>query len=241
MSKYAWLCMLFLPWVVAAQDAEDILRRADRTRVPAQSFVWDITVTTYEGNRPPSTRGFEVYMQGTEKSLVKFVAPPRYLGQSVLYLNRDLWIYLPEAGKPVRVPLAQRLVGQVANGDLARTNYAGDYLPTLVGRDQVNGLETYVLSLTAKTKEVTYAAIKYWVTTETFLPVKAEFYAGTGTLLKTGSFDAYTELAGHLRLTRLTFVDAVRKDMQSTMDFSNLRVRALPDRYFDKQSMKTLD
>jgi outer membrane lipoprotein-sorting protein len=241
MSKLLCLLLCLVPLVVLAQDAEEILRHADQIRVPAQSFLWDVTITTHEGARPPVVNSFEVYVKSVDKSFVKFVAPARTVGQSLLYLNRDLWISLPDAGKPVRMPLAQRLVGQVSNGDLARTNYADDYTPTLAGREPVEGVETYVLALAAKTREVTYAAIKYWVATETFHPVKAEFYAGTGTLLKTGSFEAYTELAGRLRPARLTFVDAVRKDCKSTLAFSNLRVRELPDKYFDKSYMKTLD
>jgi hypothetical protein len=72
-------------------------------------------------------------------------------------------------------------------------------------------------------------------------PVKAEFYAGTGTLLKTGTFEPPTEVDGRRLVPRLTFVDAIRKDRKSVMDFGEVKVRDLPDKYFDKNYMKTLD
>jgi Outer membrane lipoprotein-sorting protein len=226
---------------VAADNAEEIVRRADLARRPGESFVWKVVITSTEGEKAPTVDGFEVFVKGARKSFVKFVAPPRSVGRSLLALDRDLWIYLPDAGRPVRIPLAQRLVGQVANGDLARVDYAGDYDVRLVGTEQVEGVECHVLDLKAKTKDVTYAAIKYWVVRDGPRPAKAEFYAGTGTLLKTGTFDELKEIHGRRLVTRLTFVDAIRRDRRSVLQFGDVKVRELPEKYFDKNYMKTLD
>ncbi|MBI3636455.1 MAG: outer membrane lipoprotein-sorting protein, partial [Candidatus Rokubacteria bacterium] len=225
----------------AAQDASDIVAKADQARRPGEAFIWKATITSYEGTKAPTVNVYEVYVKGTAKSLVRFVAPARDVGRSLLALDRDLWIYLPEAGKPVRIPMSQRLVGQVANGDIARTNYAGDYAPKLSGTEAVDGVPCYVLDLAATSKDVTYAAIKYWVGREGLRPVKAEFYAGTGTLLKTGTFDGYREFEGRTLATRLTLMDAIRKDKKSVIEFSELRVRDIPDKLFNKNSMKSLD
>lgn len=222
-------------------EAADIVRDADRARRPGESFVWKITITSHEARKAPSVDSFEVFVKGVGRSFVKFVAPPRNVGRSLLALGRDLWIYLPDAGKPVRIPLSQRLVGQVANGDIARTDYAGDYDASLLGDESADGVACHVLDLKAKTKEVTYAAIKYWVSRDGRRPVKAEYYAGTGTLLKTGSFDRVTPIAGQFLATRLTLVDAIRKDRRSVLDYGEVTVRDLPDKYFDKTYMKTLD
>src|SRR5437899_3287946 len=203
-----------------ADEATDLVREADRARRPADSFVWKISITSQEAKKAPSVDGFEVFVKGAGRSFVKFVAPPRSVGRSLLALGRDLWIYLPDAGKPVRIPFSQRLVGQVANGDIARADYTGDYDATLVVEDLVEGVACHVLDLKAKTKEVTYAAIKYWVAKDGRRPVKAEFYAATGTLLKTGTFDTFKELApGRVLATRLTLVDAIRKDKRSVLDY----------------------
>jgi outer membrane lipoprotein-sorting protein len=209
-----------------ADEAADIVRDADRARRPGDSFVWQITITSQEAKKAPTVDGFEVYVKGNGRSFVKFVAPPRNLGRSLLALGRDLWIYLPDAGKPVRIPFSQRLVGQVANGDIARTDYAGDYDARLLGEESVDGVACHVLDLKAKTKDVTYAEIKY---------------SGTGTLLKTGFFDGFKEIAGHLLSTRLTLIDAIRTDKKSVLDYGEVTVRDLPDKYFDKNYMKTLD
>ena len=198
-------------------------------------------ITSEEAKKTPSVDDFQVFAKTGGRVLVKFVAPPRSVGRSLLALGRDLWIYLPDAGKPVRIPLSQRLVGQVANGDIARADYAGDYEATLVGDDAVDGLACHVLDLKAKTRDVTYSAIKYWVSKDGRRPVQAEFYAGTGTLLKTGRFENFKNVNGRPLATRLTLTDAIRKDRRSVLDYGEISVRPLPDKYFDKNYMKTLD
>jgi outer membrane lipoprotein-sorting protein len=225
-----------------ADEAAEIVRDADRFRRPAESFVWKISITSEEARKAPTVDGFEVYVKGAGRSFVKFVAPARNVGRSLLALGRDLWIYLPDAGKPVRIPFSQRLVGQVANGDIARADYAGDYDATLLGQEPIGSVACHVLELKARSKEVTYASIKYWVAREDRRPVKAEFFAGTGTLLKTGSFAAFREVApGRVLATRLTLVDAIRKDRTSILDYGEITIHDLPEKYFDKNFMKSLD
>ncbi|HET7341173.1 MAG TPA: outer membrane lipoprotein-sorting protein, partial [Methylomirabilota bacterium] len=88
----------------------------------------------------------------------------------------------------------------------------------------------------------TYAGIKYWVTRDGRRPHRAEFYAATGTLLKTGTFESFKEIVpGHTLATRLTLVDGIRKDKRSVLDYGAITVRDLPEKYFDKNYMKSLD
>ena len=243
MSKAALALLLLATATPAfADEAADIVRDADRFRRPAESFVWKISITSHEAKKAPSVDGFEVFVKGSGRSLVKFVAPPRNVGRSLLALGRDLWIYLPDAGKPVRIPFSQRLVGQVANGDVARADYSGDYDAKLLGEETVDGAACHVIDLKARTKDVTYAAVKYWVSKDGRRPVKAEFYAATGTLLKTGTFEGFKEVVpGAVLATRLTLVDGIRKDKSSVLDYGSIVVRDIPEKYFDKNSMKSLD
>ncbi len=247
-SRPAVLLTLVVALVLGAGSAacggegSALVRHADAARRPAPSFVWKVTITSQEAKKAATVDGYEVYVKGVARTFVKFTAPARNVGRSLLALDRDLWIYLPDAGKPVRIPLAQRLVGQVANGDIARVDYAADYAASLVGEESIDGTPCHVLDLKAKTKDVTYAAVKYWVSKDTRRPVKAEFYAGTGTLLKTGRFGVFKDVgAPHAIATQLTLADAIRKDRISTLEFGQITIRELADKFFDKNYMKTLD
>ena len=54
-------------------------------------------------------------------------------------------------------------------------------------------------------------------------------------------FEKLPHVGGHLLATRLTLTDAIRKDKRSVLDYGEVSVRELPDKYFDKNYMKTLD
>ena len=70
---------------------------------------------------------------------------------------------MPEVSQPVRISLAQRLTGQVANGDLARANFSGDYNPKIVRTESIGNEKYLVLELTAVDRSVTYQRVMYWV------------------------------------------------------------------------------
>lgn len=246
-------CLLFIALLLLvtqiipgmAQTAEEIVQRADEVRRPAQrgqDFIWTITITSIEPGKTPEVNGYEVFVKGLGKAVfVKFTAPPREVGRSLLALDRDLWIYLPAAGKPVRIPFSQRLVGRVASGDIARVDYTGDYDAEIVGGDSIDGQACYLLNLIAKTKEVTYASVKYWVAKESFRPMKAEFYTLSGKLLKTGSWENYQLVNGQSHPMRLTLIDGIKKDSISILDYSNFRLQNIPEKLFNKNYMKQLE
>ena len=79
-------------------------------------------------------------------------------------------------------------MGDAANGDIASTNYADDYIGTLSGEEPVKGEACHVLDLKAASKNVTYDRIRYWVSKERLVGVKAEFYTLSGKLFKTAEF-----------------------------------------------------
>ena len=129
--------------------------------------------------------------------------PASERGQIMLMKGHDLWIFLPSVSQPVRLPLAQRLTGAVANGDLARANFAGDYKPQLLRTEKVDGEPMYVLELTAVDRSVTYHRVLYWVRQSNYWPHKAEFYSLSDRLLKTCLYQKFERMAGRVRPTRL--------------------------------------
>jgi len=221
--------------------ARSIVERADAVRFPSESFQVEVTVKSRSGNEELEPRVYRVSSKGTENTIVQTLAPANERGQNMLMRGRDLWIFMPSVSQPVRLSLSQRLTGQVANGDLARANFSGDYDPTLVGAEQVDGKEYYVLELVASQRGVTYPKVKYWVQKSNMHPHKAEFYSVSGRLLKTASYGDFGQLGGRVRPTKLVLTDALKPADVSVMTYSDLKRVELPDRFFTKDYMKKLD
>jgi outer membrane lipoprotein-sorting protein len=220
--------------------ADEILRRADEVRNPTLDYTVKVMVTSKKPNGSSRIHVYEVMVSGRDNAVVKTIKPPVDKGRVLLMRDKDLWAFLPSVSKPLRVSFRERLIGEVANGDLARTNFSGDYTPTLVGMEEQDGRECYRLDLVANADDVTYARVVLWVERETFHPRRAEFYAVSGRLLKTCSYARYLEMGGRLRPTQLLMSDATVKGQYSILDYDAMTVAPLPEKYFTKDYLKRL-
>jgi len=238
----ALLALLAIASPAAAQPtAQEILRRADAMRLPQEGYEMVVRVRSTEDGRATEDRTYKILSKGNENTLVLTVEPAAERGQVLLMKARDLWIFLPRVSQPVRLSLAQRLTGQVANGDLARANFAGDYNARLSGTERVGGDSMYVLELAAVDRRVTYQRVRYWVRQKDFRPYKAEFYSVSDRLLKSCTYEEFRTLGGQPRPTRLVMVDALNKGSSSTLLYSDLKLRELPDHVFTKEYLRRLE
>lgn len=228
------------PAEVVDEAAVRIVAKADEIRFPRDSFQTEIEVQNFSDGQAGESRTFRILSRGNENTIVLTLEPASERGQALLMRGRDLWIFMPSVSQPVRLSLAQRLTGQVSNGDLARANFTGDYTPRLTGTETLDGVSTHVLELTAVDRGVTYAKVKYWVAEKDGRPLKAEFYALSGRLLKTCRYEAFKELAGRIRPTRLVMEDALKKGEISVLSYSNMALKDLPERIFTREYLRRL-
>ena len=228
--------------VGSAEDdsAKTILERSDRIRFPQVGYQVNVKITTTAANRDPDARDYEIFSKGNDRTIVRTLSPASDKGQVLLMKDRDLWLFMPSISQPVRLSASQKLTGQVANGDLARANYTGDYVPMIIKTDTIEN-ETYnVLELKANDRSVTYHRVVYWVNKNNNWPHKAEFYAVSGKLLKTCLYQNFKEVAGSVRPTTLTMLDALTEGSKSVLEYSKFQQRELPDKYFSKDYLTKL-
>ena len=223
-----------------AQAAKIILEKADEIRFPRAGFQVDIDINTTQDGEASERRKYRVLSKGNANTVVMVTEPASERGQIILMKDSDLWVFLPDVSQPVRLSLSQRLTGQVANGDLARANFAGDYVPQILRTDTIEGQNYVVLELLAAGKGVTYHKVLYWVHQSSNRPYKAEFYSVSNRLLKTARYENYQPMLGATRPTRLVMQDALRKGEQSVLEYTDMRTRDLPDRVFTKEYLRRL-
>lgn len=220
--------------------ARSILEKSDAIRFPAQGFQVDVDIASSSPGTTTEHRKYRILSKGNENTVVMILEPASERGQIMLMKDRDLWVFMPDVSQPIRLGLAQRLTGQVANGDLARANFSGDYTPKLLRTEKLDGDDYYVLELDAVDRSVTYHQVLLWVNKSNYRPYKAEFHALSGRLLKTSFYENYETMAGKQRPTRLLIQDALKSGDTSVLDYSNMKLRDLPDKVFNKDYLKKL-
>jgi outer membrane lipoprotein-sorting protein len=218
---------------------DEILRLSDQNRNGWTSYSVLTTIMNYEDDELKEQGLFEASIKGMDKTLVKFLNAD-VKGEYLLMVEDDMWIYMPNTRKPIRITPLQRLMGNASNGDVARTRYAEDYAAKLKKEESVSGVPCYLLELTAKRDGATYKRIDYWVEKETNRPKKAEIYLISGKHYKSIVFDRYEETAGKTLLTQMTITDRLREGRITVMKYSSYSEKQMPEKYFNKDYLEKL-
>ena len=219
-----------------ASFATDILKKTDIERGGGlPGIAWDIHALV-------KTRDSELVRDLSVKackqdSLAEFTAPPSVKGQKLLLVGRNMWFVQPGLQKPVPISPRQRLTGLASNGDIAATDYAGDYISTLAKEDTIQGEQCYILDLHASNRSVAYDHIVYWVSKTRLVGIRADFYTLSGKQLKSASFEYHNRIdyQGHdwPFISRMTITDPLDPTNVTVMDYSHFRVARIPANDFN--------
>jgi outer membrane lipoprotein-sorting protein len=230
MNKFALILLLALaPGVACAVDGNEILKKVDRNLEP-ESYEMYRKLINIEPNG--SRKEFVLYSvkKGLDKIVALFLAPQSDIGRATLRLGDNMWLYIPDVGKPVRITSLQSVTGGVFNNaDILRVDYTTEYKAESTEEIQ----DGYLLSLKALTGAVAYDRLKMWVDKKTVLPTKIEAYAASGLLIKTLYFKDIKDFGGGIRRPATVETDSpLYKGYKSVMLYSQLRKRDFADEVF---------
>ena len=220
-------------FAVRAQDSSEILERIDAYRVPFETFLIRLKITSCIEDAVDEVGLFHAYIDGADKSLVLAKAY-RTPNMKILYVEENMWVHLPGSRRPIRITPIQRLMGQASNGDVARAGYSGDYQAESIGQEKVLNEDCVKILLTAKKPSATYHKIVMHVRRSDYRPVRAEYYLLSGKHYKTARFDTFRMIDGHPILAKMTIFDEIRPGHFTIFEYEEIVEKSLPERYFNK-------
>jgi outer membrane lipoprotein-sorting protein len=219
----------------APAAAADLLATADRARGGlANGVTWDVELVAHDGDET-TRRSFLIKARATD-AYVEALEPPRTKGEIMIFNDRTIWYTKPSLRKPVSISARQRLSGLAANGDIASTNYARDYVGTVVGEDAVDGEPAWRLELKAKATNVTYDRIRYWISKTRGIGIKAEFLTVDGAVFKSAGFEYGNKVAlagvSYVFISKMTIRDAASQ-ASTEIFYANARAEDHPESTFN--------
>jgi Outer membrane lipoprotein-sorting protein len=243
-------CLLLLPATLvpwgarATQDPQALLAASDEIRNPGRPFSLVNRLVEYRNGQETADLSLVVYAKadprnGQYRTLVRFVAPARDANKLMLKNGNDLWFYDPSSKSSIRLSPQQRLLGQVANGDVVTVNFARDYSASLAGEEEIVDGERrprrcHKLALKAVAPDVTYHAIEMWVEVGTRKPLKGRFFSESGKLLKTAYFRRYQVQLGMERPSETVIIDGLEPNWLTVMRYSDYAFREIPDEWLQR-------
>lgn len=222
----------------AAVDGAALLRQVDRRLTPPSYEAYKRLINVEPNGR---TREFTLYQiaDGREKVAALFVAPASDRGRSTLRLGENMWLYVPNAGRPVRITSLQSVVGGVFNNaDILALDYSSEYDVASVDESG----EHVLLELKAKTRGVAYDRLKMWVDREQTVPARIECLTPTSMLVKTLHFKDVKAFGGGIVRPAVVETDSpLYKGYKSSMVFVQMKARTFPAEVFTLTYMSNLE
>ena len=184
------------------------------------------------------------WVKGEDKSFTEFLYPPRDAGTKMLKLGDELWMYTPETDRTIKIS-GHMLRQSVMGSDLSYEDMMEDrklldeYSAAVTGEDTVRGRKCWVLELTAKVPDVSYATRKVWVDEERYVPLRENRYAKSGKLLKTTEVMNVSRHDGRWVADHVTFRDALKEGAGTEFVVDSLQLNvSIPDYILSKASLR---
>ncbi len=230
MKSLLWsiLCLLALP-AAAAMDGAQILQKVDRNLEP-ESYESYRKLIDIQPDGKQKEYVLYTMKKGRDKTVALFLSPASDKGRATLRIGDNMWLYIPDVGKPLRITSLQSVTGSIFNNaDILRVDYTSEYEVEKADEEK----DQYVLSLKAKTGEVAYDRLTMWVDKQALLPATIEAYAASGLLIKTLRFKEIKDFGGGIKRPATLETDSpLYKGYKSVMLWSGLKKASFPDEYF---------
>ena len=230
--------ILCLPLLASAIDGLDILKKVDRNLEPESYESYRKLINIEPDGKK---KEFVIYSakKGKDQMATLFLSPTTDKGRTTLRQGDNMWLYIPNVGKPVRITSLQSVIGGVFNNaDIMRLDYAVEY--DVKSADEQDG--HYLLDLKAKTGEVAYDRLKLKVDKKLILPIEIEAYASSGMLMKTLYFKDIKDFGGGIKRPSTVETDSpLYKGFKSVMLYSGLKKKDFPDEVFTQGFMSRME
>jgi len=229
---------IFLVVPAYGVDGTQLLQQIDRNLNPESFEMYRKLINVEPDGRKKEFVLFSV-KKGVDKIAALFLEPASERGRSTLRLGDNMWLYIPNVGKPIRITSLQSVIGGVFNNsDILQLDYAAEYDAVQVDE---SGSE-YLLLLKAKTKTVAYDQLKLWADKSNKLPTKIECLTEAGMLIKTLYFKQVKDFGGGI--VRPSYIETdspLYKGHKSIMMYAKIQKKDFKDEVFTLTFMPNID
>ncbi|OGS36086.1 MAG: outer membrane lipoprotein-sorting protein [Elusimicrobia bacterium RIFOXYB2_FULL_49_7] len=240
--KFTNLILIFASLVLFSgqafsQDGDELLKRIDEKLMP-ESYEAYRKLINIEPNGRKKEFIFYTVKKGKDKIAMLYLSPASEKGKTTLRLGENMWLYIPNVGKPIRITSLQSIVGGVFNNaDIMQIDYSVEYNVAGMDKDETG----YILELKAKNNTVAYDKLKMWAAKDEIL-TKIECYSASGMLIKTLEFKEIKDFGnGLVRPSVMETYSPLYKGYKSIMIYSQVKPGEFRDEVFTMNYMSKLE
>ena len=242
MIKFYMLAFLFSATILnfgpargADLSADEILEKAMNNTYP-EIYQMDAQMVSVKPDKNDRVYKMEIFKKDSDKMLIVFTEPAREKDRKILRNGNNVWMYIPNVQRVLKIAEKQSVMGgDFSNADLMRLDLVSDYVASLAGEEQVDGVDLYKLELKARDRSVAYDRAVVWVRKDSLLPTRSEFYTLSGKLIKILIYSDFKEIAGRIRPTKMIMENTLQEGQLTIFTLDTLEEKdSLPNNIFTK-------
>ena len=233
---------------VSAADVEKaytILEASDDILAYHGDYSATISLLIEKPGKPKESVQYKIF-ERTDKKLMTIVQlfPDADKGNGFLRDGDNIWAYDPISRKFSHTSIKEAL----GNSDVKlddveqdENSYRINYDITGFESGMLGKQEVYIITVTAKTNEPSYAKSKLYVRKDLNLILKYEDFSGSDRLMRTTLLPKYAKVPAGYVPTQIIVRDELNPGENTTQIISDLTFDALPDRIFTKAYLEGLN
>ncbi len=199
------------------------------------------TVVSVKPGEPDSVYQWSVFRRDEKEQIVMiFLKPEAQKGQGILKIDDDVYTYEPDVGFTHSSMSKNIQESDAKASDFRGRSFVDDYEIRKTEEGTLGKYPVWILTLKAKTSEVSYDWIRLSIRKDKPLVLKEESYSVAADfkdarLLRTTLFPPkYVEAGGKTVPTEIRLTDEVNKGEKTVMTIEKISVGKLPDSTFSK-------
>lgn len=233
----------------ALPGIDDLIKKQDEIFDMKSDVTAKVNMTQQKVDQ--GTKSFEsvYYRRDADDSfLIVMIGPDAEKGNGYLRVGDNTWMYRRNTRTFQHINRDENISGTDAKaGDFEKRKNSELYGPgkdangkEAITEEMLGKIPVYKYEQVAKVNDVTYPKQVIWVRRDNFLPLKAQYYSLSGTLMQTAYFLKYTIIDGKYVPLNQIFIDEFEKGNKTVMELSGITTERVDPQIFTKAYLENL-
>lgn len=232
-------------------DAKALLALADKnTSYAGTDFKADYTIVTDKPGSGKSVTNAVMYRRDTSSMFTILITGPEAdRGKGYVQFDKVIWFYDPRDKQFTYTNAKNRFQNTcLNNSDLIPQTLSRDYEIKDFKEVKLGKFDCVYYELAATSKNIDYATVKLWVSSDDGLIRKKEDYSLSGQLLRTTAIPSYQKIGGKSVPGGMLVVDNLKKTKidgkfqyeKTQITISNVSFQKQPNTVYSKQYLEEM-
>ncbi len=243
--KRTLILVILLPIVMWGQKQHNVDEIVDqlndmwRANSSISEMKMDIITPHWE-----RTLQMKSWTQGEEKAFIIIEAPKKDAGTATLKLDNEMWNYLPNTGKVIKIPpsmmMGSWMGSDFTNDDLVReTSYQEDYDVSLFRPEGAEDDKLYLNMIPHEDAPVVWGKVVTTIREADYIPLRMDFYDESGELMRVMIYGDIKEIGGRTIPTTMILEPKTKEGHRTTVTYLTAQFNVnVPDDIFTLRHLK---